>query len=750
MRFQSVLATPVNGASLAAFRIALGLVMALEAYSLFRPNVAAISTGLSPLQTYYTSAEIKFHFPYVGFEWVPLLPAQWIHVLVCLQALAGLTMALGLCYRVSAATVFLTWGYLFVVESTRSYWQSHYYLEALLTFLMIWMPAARRYSLDAWLARGKLQSQTVPSWPIALLRGQLVITYFYAGVAKLNADWLLDAVPTRWVLAQPSILAPYEPYLSASVLESIRGILQSAWFAYFINYAGAVFDLGVGFMLVARRTRLFGMVLMVLFHATNHFIIFDDIGWFPLVGVATAFIFLEPDWPERLRNRICNLWSANSEHRKGAKVRKEQAAKVARLVSTENKRAPAPGIQPAQGLQPATFVLAWLVWQSLMPIRHFLIRADSRFTYESQSFSWRLKADARRAAPAEITIKDQVLVPDSVGTTNASPTAPATRVNWEHWRGERVLYRRVSPGRIDWERLPEIFVSLEPIIGERVLYNPHSGSRSNRSETVSLDYIRSLWQGRFGHQPKAVNATGGLSGFLRAVANGLRAGGNQLEANELDRLAVQYADNHGQAKAIPDYAEVVDLLRGLHQRDKTGAMTRLLRSLSPFAMEGEPVRPSPCLVIDDPLFLEEQRRSTNAPLVIYTTDLGPDGIKMLPQVCIFDSQERPELPPYIWWNSPKDLTLSKLMHVSAQPFYLRRYARRVAELWQSEYGRRPAIHAITLMSLNGRPPQPMVDPNADLASVSVAWFRHNPWIRDLETPRIPKSAVASNPGFTSP
>src|SRR5258708_6838913 len=96
-RAQTVLAKPVNGASLAAFRFALGMVMSLEAYSLFRPNVAAINTGLSPLQTYYTGPDITFHFAYEGFQWAPLLPAQWIYVLVGLQALAGLTMALGLC-----------------------------------------------------------------------------------------------------------------------------------------------------------------------------------------------------------------------------------------------------------------------------------------------------------------------------------------------------------------------------------------------------------------------------------------------------------------------------------------------------------------------------------------------------------------------------------------------------------------------------------------------------------------------------
>src|SRR5213075_757095 len=54
--------------------------------------------------------------------------------------------------------------------------------------------------------------------------------------------------------------------------------------------------------LLIRRTRNFAMILRVLFHAINDFVIFDDIGWFPVVGVTTALIFLHPDWPERWWN----------------------------------------------------------------------------------------------------------------------------------------------------------------------------------------------------------------------------------------------------------------------------------------------------------------------------------------------------------------------------------------------------------------------------------------------------------------
>jgi hypothetical protein len=60
----------------------------------------------------------------------------------------------------------------------------------------------------------------------------------------------------------------------------------------------------------------------------------------------------------------------------------------------------------------------------------------------------------------------------------------------------------------------------------------------------------------------------------------------------------------------------------------------------------------------------------------------------------------------------------------------------VSDAWQKEHGRRSAVHVDTQVSLNNRPFQRLVDPDADLAIASVNWFGHNPWIRDLEVPRI--------------
>jgi len=282
------LETGVSGQSVAAIRMFFGFIMVLEAYSLFQPSES--TAGKIMIDTYYAGGEQGIYFPYPGFSWLPMFPKSVISGLVILLGVAGFSMAVGLFYRFAAVTVFLVWGYLFAVESTRTYWMSYYYLELLLAFLLIWMPAER--CLNPFRRAQPLGKESIPFWPIALLRAQLVITYFYAGLAKFNRDWLLDAQPVKYFLGQDHVSLP-----SASATAFIKTDL----FAYILSYAGALFDLSIGFLLLSRRTRLFGLIMLGVFHGTNHWLLFEDILWFPFLGVATATIFLEPDWPRRVR-----------------------------------------------------------------------------------------------------------------------------------------------------------------------------------------------------------------------------------------------------------------------------------------------------------------------------------------------------------------------------------------------------------------------------------------------------------------
>ncbi|HXT41974.1 MAG TPA: HTTM domain-containing protein [Candidatus Angelobacter sp.] len=748
MRFNSLLARPVNGASLAAFRIAVGVVMTLEAISLCFPSASTF--GKTPLEVFYTGPNVKFTFPYEGFQWLPMLPAQWIHVIVALQVVAGMAMAAGLWYRASAVMVFLAWAYLYVVESTRTYWMSHHYLELLTTFLMIWMPAARRYSMDARLAKGPIPPKTVPYWALLLLRGQLVVSYFYAGVAKVNADWLLDGEPVRYFLSKARAISDYGSSLSPAHLEFLKRVLRSNECVYFISYAGAVFDLSVGFLLLFRRTRIFGFVLMLIFHATNHFIIFDDIGFFPLLGATTALIFLDADWPERFWR-----WLRRPRLAKPDWPWFAVGGILFPLVGVSLGWKLRPSVQPAEANESfrlarrvAPLVVVWLVWQGLMPLRHYLIRGDGRFTWEGLGFSWRLKAEVYRSGPCELSVEDNSVISRDAGGR--------WRIDWNEWHGDRVIYRTVTPDGIDWSRLPEIVALSEVTIGQRLIYNPFAASSPRRAgtEEESMEEVRRIWRELFGRQPDAIYRAVSPSQILGAYSKALRSRGYDL----------------------PTGGDVLAAIKEFYGRDGQAQMISVFRRMNPFGMETGATSAAPFLVIEDARLFkktsgqlwqinpaawvngtytrgEKDRSYVNVggePLVLYTRSVGLEAKTILPRASILDSQDRPDRSPYISWNYLTELTTSQGMHISMQPFLLRRYARHVAELWKAEYGRWPAVHALTVVSLNGRPFQELVDPSADLAAVSKSWFGHNQWIRNLQTPRIPGGAISTVNHETKP
>lgn len=778
IKFQEILATPVSGASLAFLRFAFGLVMALEANSLCHPS--AITSGEIPLEVYYTGADVRFHFPYEGFGWLPLFPPSGIRALVGALAVAGGLMAVGFFYRWAAATVFLCWGYLFAVESTRTYWQSHYYVELLFAFLLLWMPAAQGYSVDAWRRRRRGSgseaeaSRTVPFWTVFLLRGQLVVMYFYAGVTKISADWLLDAMPMRWHLAKPHVTAPFGHWLPAGVTEAFVGLFHRVEFAYFISWVGMLFDLAVGFLFLIPRARVFSMLLMLIFHTTNRFVIFKDIDWFPIVGMVTATIFLDPGWPERVVGWLRRPRWVRPDWRwfvGGALAFPLVGAALGWRLSPMPV---SPAARRQLGRWTAVAVVSWLAWQTYLPIRHYFIAGDARITFEGLSFSWRLKADVYHALACDLVVKDPSLLGPG---TNGLP-----QVHWESWHGEKAIYRKLVPGQIRWSQLPELMVVLEPLIGERVIYNPYGAKTPIRSEAEAMDRARRLWTELYGHAPASVRPTITPAQALEQVPPALRERSKGYSpAAYVDRITQAKADEEAGLPAAAVQASrqaFHNLMTELRGKETSHLLEPVLATLDPFALEGQRRRGAPFFVLADPAvlgtsttgnrsFIDRSRwRAGEAtrdrvgladpyvaagdPLVVYLGDVGVEARQLLPQVMVVESHEGPERLAYLSWNYARELSPSKSVHISIQPFYLRRYARLVADAWQREYGRRPAIHAATDVSLNGRPGQTIVDLQADLASVPLRWLGHQPWITGLQTPRVPREVLERGAGITTP
>jgi hypothetical protein len=276
--------------------------------------------------------------------------------------------------------------------------------------------------------------------------------------------------------------------------------------------------------------------------------------------------------------------------------------------------------------------------------------------------------------------------------------------------------------------------------------------------------VRALWEERFRRQPQHVRQTLGLPQVVDRIAQGLRAGRHHQEADRLSTIVQDLQTAASSADLSRLRGEALAMLRLLDARDQSGYVFAFLRLTEPFAFEGEGAPPSTGFFdIEDPLLhADGSQRALNTqrwlsavpssdqsePMRLLLGSLGIDEKDRMPRAWLVEEGSDAGQAPAIRWNSLRDLTPSKYIHTSNQAFYLRRYARRVADLWEAEYGRRPAVHAWTAASLNARPHQALVDPKADLASVNVGWMRHNPWVYDLQIPRIPRSAVASRPLYS--
>jgi hypothetical protein len=173
-RWAEWLAEPTNNATLALFRIVFGLLIFIEINKTWVARVEMIS--IKPVR-----------FPYLGFEWVPLVPGSAAIAVHAILALACVCIAAGIWFRVAAIVFTVSYTYTFLVD--RAYFNNHFYLNCMLGGWLAVGDAHRRWSLDV--ARfPALASHTVPRWHVLGPAIQMAIPYVFGGIAKINPDWL--------------------------------------------------------------------------------------------------------------------------------------------------------------------------------------------------------------------------------------------------------------------------------------------------------------------------------------------------------------------------------------------------------------------------------------------------------------------------------------------------------------------------------------------------------------------------------
>lgn len=328
---------PIDIAGLAIFRVALGLLLFLGIIRFMEK---------SWVTEFYVKP--KYFFSYYGFSWIQPWPEWGMQVHFIILALAALGIVFGLFYRWSAAIFFLAFTYVELLDKAN--YLNHYYLISLISFLLIFLPLHKSFSIDAWL-RPKLRSGTTAQGVLWTLRLQVGIVYFFAGFAKIKSDWLFQAQPLKaWLQGHPEL-----PLLGQFV--------HQAWLAYAMSWGGMLFDLCVPFLLLWRRTRLAAFCLLIFFHLLTLKLFY--IGMFPWIMIVLALVFFPPEWPRNLPltwQKSLGLYPFTQKNEVFSK--------------TGFRR----------------YVLAfWIFWfgiQFFTPLRHFLYPGNVCWTEEGFRFSW--------------------------------------------------------------------------------------------------------------------------------------------------------------------------------------------------------------------------------------------------------------------------------------------------------------------------------------------------------------------------
>lgn len=332
---------PVDIASLVYFRVAFGALLLWEVWNYY-DNGWIESIWVDPV----------FTFSYLGFGWVHPWPDAGIYLhFLALGVLASFIM-IGLWYRVSATLFFIGFAYVFLLD--QAYYVNHFYLICLVSFLMIFVPAHRAFSVDAG-RRPDIRSDTAPAWALWILLAQVGIPYFYGGLSKLNGDWLRGEPMGMWLTDMTDF--------------PVVGHLFTEWWAgYMFAYGGLLFDLSVVPLLLWRRTRPFAFVAAIAFHLTNANLF--HIGVFPPFMIAATALFFRPDWPRRLLG-----------------LRRPSPGSGRR-----QRRRPPAAASPLQPRQYAIVILlaVYLTLQFLVPFRHHLYPGNVSWTEEGHRFSWHM------------------------------------------------------------------------------------------------------------------------------------------------------------------------------------------------------------------------------------------------------------------------------------------------------------------------------------------------------------------------
>ncbi|MFD2935845.1 HTTM domain-containing protein [Spirosoma flavum] len=308
----------------------------------------------------------RYFFPFYGFEFVKPL-GIYTYVLFAVCGLSALFVAVGLFYRAAIVSLFLSFTYIELID--KSTYLNHYYFTSMVCFLLVFLPAHVYFSVDAYRNRRLLADQ-IPAWCIDSMKLFVGLLYFFAGLAKLNSDWLLNALPLRiWLPAHND-------------LPVVGFLFNYPWIPIAFSWFGCLYDLSIPFLLWNRQTRPWAYAAVVVFHGLTAFLF--PIGMFPYIMIVTALIFFSAHFHLTLIRRLGKLCFLPTS-----------------FLLAHRTYIYTPVIAKSiRGLLVFFFAI-----QLMFPLRYLLYPGELFWTEQGYRFSWRVML-MEKAGYAQFTVKD--------------------------------------------------------------------------------------------------------------------------------------------------------------------------------------------------------------------------------------------------------------------------------------------------------------------------------------------------------
>jgi len=346
--FLHLLHEPRDPSLLAYLRIAFGLLMMLDI-----PQ----ERGMPSADRRFTNDPNICRFPL--FSFLHPLDTDSMILIYSLMFIGAVGICLGFFYRISCLIFSLSYWFIFLLEKTA--WNNHSYLYGIIAIFFLFVDAHRYASIDGLLNR-RIRNSEIPLWMISLIRFQIFIVYFIAGIKKTDSDWLQGHSMTN--LARHWVFAPFKIFFDEEILN-----------LFLVHKFGFLLDLTVGFLLFWNSTRMVGFLFCASFNLMNSQIF--SIGMFPYTMLATMFCFCSCS---SFKNFIGKIPGLN---------RIIDTSMPQKNINCSDMKKPLSKFVPSwKQLFCGFLVIYWISIQLFLPFSHFITKGYNGWTEGPYGYSW--------------------------------------------------------------------------------------------------------------------------------------------------------------------------------------------------------------------------------------------------------------------------------------------------------------------------------------------------------------------------